>query len=230
MALKKGYNYIPKRDDDFFNFQGNLVNIVVINAAGWGIPAPAVAALVARRAEFEPLYTTAQNKTTRRRADVVAFRECRKTYEKEIRAFVKAWLINNPLVTDEQRSEMALTIRDIEPTPRGKIEVVPYIFLKALGGGVIEVRSQTEKDATRVSMHPLADGIECRWLLVPKGEMPPEGQEDAKKTVVSRKARFTIDCGDKNAGDSFYGFFRWTNTSIPANSGLWTKALRAVVA
>ncbi|MBI4834074.1 MAG: hypothetical protein HY811_04545 [Planctomycetes bacterium] len=119
---------------------------------------------------------------------------------------------------------------DLEPTPRGKIELVPYIFLKALGGGVIEVRSQTEKDATRVSMHKLADGIECRWTLVPKGEMPPEGVDDVKKTVVSRKARFTIDCGDKNAGDSFYGFFRWVNTSIPANSGLWTKAMKAVIA
>jgi len=125
---------------------------------------------------------------------------------------------------------MGVPPRDLEPTPRGKIDLVPYVFLKPLAGGVIEVRSQTEKDATRVSMLKTADGIECRWTLVPKGEMPPEGYEDAKNTLVSRKARFTIDCGDKNAGDSFYGFFRWVNQSVPANSGLWTKALKVVIA
>ncbi|MFH0889400.1 MAG: hypothetical protein V1871_09370 [Planctomycetota bacterium] len=225
--MSKGKQFIPKDNNAFYPWQGNFVNLVVTNAVAWGIPAPAVTALVARRAEYEPLYWTAQNKTTRNRTDVLAHREIREIYEKEIRTFVRNYC--GPL-SNTDKSDLGLTVRDIEPTPRGKIELVPYIFLKAIGGGVIEVRSQTEKDATRVSMHPLADGIECRWLLVPKGEMPPEGYEDAKKTVVSRKARFTIDCGDKNAGDSFYGFFRWVNTSVPANSGLWTKALRAVIA
>ena len=42
MAKKR---YMPAKDDDFFNFHGNLVNAVVANAVAWGIPAPAVAAL-----------------------------------------------------------------------------------------------------------------------------------------------------------------------------------------
>jgi len=228
--MPRGKQYIPVRDDDFFNFQGNLVNIVVTNAAAWGIPAPSVAALVARRASFEPLYTTAQNKTTRRRADVVAFRQSRKLYEKEIRAFVKAYLAANPLVTDEQRSEMALTIRDIEPTPRPKIATIPIIGLKAMGGGSIEVRCQVTTDQTRFSMHPAADGIETMYTLLPVGEVPPEGHEDCKKTQVSKKARFTISLGDKNAGQRFYGFFRWVNQSNPQNSGDWSPAQTVVIA
>jgi hypothetical protein len=217
-------------NDNLYNAQGVYVNGVVVNAVAWGISAPAVAALVARRAEYEPLYHKLQDKNTRTKNDVVAHRRCRKIYEKELRDFHNEWIDGNSSISAEQKLILGGREKDIEPTPRGKIDLVPYIFLKAIGGGVIEVRSQTEKDATRVSMLKTADGIECRWLLVPKGEMPPEGYDDAKKTVVSRKARFTIDCGDKNAGDSFYGFFRWVNTSIPANSGLWTKALRAVIA
>lgn len=217
-------------DDDLYNAQGTYVNGVVVNGPGWGIPAPAIAALVARRAEYEPLYHKAQDKNTRTKNDVVAYRRCRKVYEAELRTFHNQWIGPSASIPVEEKLILGGREYDIEPTPRGKIELVPYIFLKALGGGVIEVRSQTEQDATRVSMLKGADGIECRWILVPKGEMPPEGYEDAKKTVVSRKARFTIDCGDKNAGDSFYGFFRWTNQSIPANSGLWTKALRVVIA
>jgi len=217
-------------DDNFFNWQGKLVNKVVANAVAWNIPAAKVTALVTRRAAYEPLYHKAQEKDERTKADVDRHRQARELYEKELRAFVNAQIRYNEDVPRDEKIAMGVPPRDLEPTPRGKIDLVPYVFLKPLAGGVIEVRSQTEKDATRVSMHKLADGIECRWLLVPKGEMPPEGHEDAKNTLVSRKARFTIDCGDKNAGDSFYGFFRWVNQSVPANSGLWTKALKVVIA
>jgi hypothetical protein len=229
MPVRK--KYIPVRDDDFFTFQGNLVNIVVTNAAAWGIPAPSVAALVARRAEYEPLYLKSQDKGSRTRADVLANRQSRKLYEKEIRKFVKSWLISNDLVPDTKRVEMGLTIRDIEPTPRPKIVTFPIIGLRSVGGGSIEVRARVTTDQTRFSMHPAADAIECKFVFVPAGEMPPEDPETCPKTLVSKKARFIIPCGVKNAGQSFYGFFRWVNQSIPANSGDWTtKAQGAVIA
>ena len=77
MAIKKGTNYVPKRDDDFFNFQGNFVNLVTLNAVTWGVPVPSVTALSASQALFEPLYHTAQNKSTRNSADVLAHRQSR---------------------------------------------------------------------------------------------------------------------------------------------------------
>jgi hypothetical protein len=228
MAVKK--RYIPVKDDDFFNFQGNLVNIVVTNAAGWGIPAPAVAALVARRAEFEPLYTTAQNKTTRRRADVVAFRQSRKLYEKEIRNFVKAWLINNPLVTDEQRSEMALTIRDTEPSPHPVITDIPIVALRVIGGGDIEARVKALKDQTRPSMHPAANLIDYRYVMLEIGDLPPANPEDYTKRDVSSRAKFIIRVGAQNEGKRFYAVARWVNTTKPKQEGPWSEAITVVIA
>jgi len=219
--------YIPVQNDAFYPWQGNFVNRVVTNAVAWGIPAPAVAALVARRAEYEPLYWTAQNKTTRNRTDVLAHREMREIYEKEIRAFVRNYC--GPL-SNTDKSDLGLTIRDTEPTPRGKINDVPYVKLTALGGGDIRVRVTVEEDQTKSSMHPLADAVECRYILVPKGEMPPEGQKNAKTTVVSKKALFIISCGDEQAGETFYGFFRWVNLTNPANSGQWSNSIKVVIA
>jgi len=221
--------YIPKRDDDFFNFQGNLVNIVVANAVAWGISAPAVAALVARRASYEPLYIIAENKTTRTRVDVLAHRQMRKVYEKEISVFVKAYLFT-PLVTNEDRLSMGIPPRDMEPTPRGKIETIPVVGLTAIGGGDIKTRCRVTTDQTRYSKHPLADGIEVKYTWVPKGEMPPEGPENCNKTLTSRKAQFIIHCGPGNAGESFYGFFRWVNLTNLENSGQWSKAINVVIA
>ena len=117
-------DYVPRKDDDLFNFQGNLVNIVVANKVAWGISDPAVAILVNHRSVFEPLYTTAQNKKNRTSADVLAFRLERKSYETDIRAFAKAYLMFNPLVPPEERRRMGLTIPDKEPTPTAPDYVV----------------------------------------------------------------------------------------------------------
>ena len=220
---------LPREDDDFYTWQGNFVNIVVANAVAWGIPAPAVAALVARRAQYEPLYLKVQNKTTRTRVDVLAHRQIRAIYEKEIRVFVNAYLFT-PLVTDQDRLSMGIPPRDYEPTPRGKIETVPVVELIAIGGGDIKTRCRVTRDQTRYSRHPLADGIEVKYTWVPKGEMPPEKPEDCKNALVSKKAQFIIHCGPGNAGETFWGFFRWVNLTNPENSGQWSNAIKVVIA
>jgi len=221
--------YIPLKDDDFFNWQGNFVNLVVTNAPGWGIPAPDVAALVARRASFEPLYTTAQNKTTRTRADVLAHRQSRDLYEKEIRAFAKSYLMFNPLVTDEDRIDMGLTVRDTEPSPSQPITDVPIIGLKGLGGGDIEVRCRVTTDRTMCSMHPDANVVDYRYVTVESGDVPPSDPEDCPKADSQPKAKFVLRAGAKNSGKRFYGFFRWLNNRRPRQEGPWSNAQTVVI-
>jgi len=228
--MSRKTSYIPKRDDDFFNFQAKLVNEVVTNAPAWGIPAPDVAALVARRAAYEPLYTKSQEKKDRTSGDVDRHRQIRKTYEKEIQTFVNAYVRYNALITRDERIEIGVPPRDFEPTPRGKIETVPVVELLAMGGGDVKVRCRVTKDQTRYSKHPLADGIEVKYTWVPKGEMPPEKPDDCSKAQNSKKATFIIHCGPGNAGETFYGFFRWVNITNPENSGQWSNFIKVVIA
>ena len=226
MPIRK--QLIPVQNEDFYFWQANFVNRVVLNQVAWGLPAAAVTALVVRRAEYEPLFIKVKNTDTRTKTDVIAHNEKREIYENELRVFVRNYC--GPLANTD-KSDLGLTIRDLEPTPRGQITDIPYIKVKPVGGGDIEVRARTDEDKTMASMHELADAVECRWLLVPKGEMPPEDPDGCPKQQVSPKARFTISCGVKNAGDSFYGFFRWVNLTNPAHNGKWTtKALGAVIA
>lgn len=221
---------VPRRDDDFFNFQGNIVNQVVANKTAWGIPDASVNSLVARRTEYESLYHKSQNKQARTSGDVLAHRECRNLYEKEIRVFVNAHIRFNDKMTDSDRISVGLPPRDTEPSPRPKITIHPLVGLRILGGGDIEVTCRRETDETRPSMHSAADAIELRFIIVPVGEKPPSDPEQCPKTQISKKARFIISGGVKNAGQSLYGFFRWVNLTNPQNSGPWTtKALGTVI-
>ncbi|MFH1227005.1 MAG: hypothetical protein V1701_03755 [Planctomycetota bacterium] len=226
------YDWIPKRNDDIHNKLTSYLEVIVANKVAWGIPDTAIDPVLDLQTEFDPLYEKIQDKRRRTSADVTAFRDCKKRLLKEWRAFHKENVRGNRKISPSDLSILVGKEYDTEPTPRGKIAVVPYVLLKGIGGGSIEVRVRVENDQTRPSMHPLADAVECRYLFVPSGEMPPEDTEAAGlKTQVSKKARFTIACGVKNAGQSLYGFFRWINLTTPANSGDWTtKALGVVIA
>jgi hypothetical protein len=231
--------YIPLRDDDFFNFQGNLVNKVVANKTTWAIPNAALDALVSRRQEYEPLYHKSQAKQSRTSGDVFRHRDIRKTYEKEIREFVNAYIRYNPAVTPDRKVEMSLTNPDTEPTPKPKISDIPIIGLEPRGGGDIEVYCRRETDQTRPSMHPDADVIEVRFAMLPihppaqPGTVKREGlpsPEECPEIWTSTRAHFFIQCGNKNAGQRFYGFFRWVNLTNPANSSSWSNAKTMVIA
>ena len=225
MAIVK--RYIPLRDDDFFNWEGNFVNLVVVNQVAWGIPAPAVAALVARRAEFEPLYTTAQNKTTRNRTDIRLHREMRDTYEGELRVFVKKWC--DTLATSA-KSDLGLTIPDTEPSPSAPITDRPVTVLRNLGGGDISFGYKATRDQTRYSMHPDATNVEYRYAIVEPGDIPPDDFNNYPKQRSSSRAKFVVKLGSKNIGKRLYVVSRWVNKHRPIQEGPWATPSNEVIA
>ena len=230
MARKRGFEYIPNRDDDFFNFQGKLMDMVVANKTAWGIPDSVVTPLVNRRTGYEPLYHKSQNKYNRTSADVMAHRQSRKLYEKEIRGFVNSYLRFNPAVSSDKKVAMALTIPDTEPSPRPAISTSPIVGFKPLGGGEIAVSCREETDQTRASMHSAADAIECRFTILATGQTPPKEPDECHNVQISKKAQFIIHCGASGIGQRLYGFFRWVNLTNPQNNGHWSNAQTTIIA
>ncbi|MFH1232196.1 MAG: hypothetical protein V1709_11950 [Planctomycetota bacterium] len=237
MAGKR--DYMPKKDDDFFNFQGSLVNKVVANKTTWAIPDAAVDALVSRRQEYEPLYHKSQVKQSRTSSDVLAHRQKRESYEKDIRTFVNAHIRFNDLISDSERLSLGMSPRDTEPTPKPKISDIPIVGLEPRGGGDIEVYCRRETDQDRPSMHPDADVVEVMFAMIPTHQpaQPGAGKreglpspEECPGARTSTRAHFIIHCGVKNAGKCFYGFFRWGNLTNPQNSGSWSNAKTVVIA
>jgi len=227
--MAKSKDWMPKQDDDIFNKQKAYFERVETNKTAWGIPDTAIDPLLDLQAEYEPLYWKIQDKKNRTGADVASYRDCKKRYIKAWRAFHKEWVVNNSKIPVADKVILVGKERDTEPTPRGKIATFPIIGLKGIGGGEIEVRCRVTTDQTRFSMHTLADAVECKYIFVPTGEMPPEDPDACPKTQTSKKARFIISCGVKNAGQSLYGFFRWANLTNPQNSGPWTTKAQGVV-
>jgi len=231
--MPKRVYFIPRKDGDFFNFQGQMVNKVQAKKADWDIPDSAVDVLTSHQSKYEPLYKKASGKQTRTSTDVLAHRQERKAYEKDIRNFVNAHIRFNDLISDSERVSLGIPPRDTEPSPKPKINDIPFVGLEPMGGGWIKVTCKRETDQNRPSMHNYADVIECRYTLVliqPGVRKPWPNLDDCKEVVTSTKAHFIIKCSDTDAGKQFFGFFRWANLTNPDNSGVWTNALTVVIA
>jgi hypothetical protein len=163
-------------DDGFFNIQGNYVNRVVANALAWGIPAPAVAALVARRAEYEPLYHKAQDKNTRSKIDVVAHQHSREVYKNELRTFHNERIGPSTSITVEDKLTLGGREKDIEPTPLSEQIVLttppPVIQAKCTGSKTVRIdwyptQAPGESEA-------LPQGIDGVNIWVAEGGIPSD--------------------------------------------------------
>ncbi|HLG35448.1 MAG TPA: hypothetical protein VI757_11260 [Bacteroidia bacterium] len=121
-------------------------------------------------------------------------------------------------ITEDDRLNLNLPAADRTPTARGVINDEPLAGIKSLASARIKFRIRLDEDATRASMHPLADAIEVRYQI---GGTQPANANVCPGTVISKKAMFTFDAGVDNDGKKFYSFVRYVNQSNPENNGPW---------
>src|SRR3954454_17891929 len=113
-------DYVPRREDQFFNWQENFANGVNDAPTTWGLPPDEVTALLGLQSPYVNAYALANagRKSTRTTQQVKNNQDARELYEKVIRVFAKRFIANNPGVTNGVRSQLGLP--EIKPgrTPR----------------------------------------------------------------------------------------------------------------
>jgi len=234
-------DFIPTEDDDFFNFEQNLLERLhakededgepapgeAENFKKWGIPDEPVKDLDEMQILYEKKYHRAQKKTKRNSGDVVKHRQAREEFEKDIRQFVGEFLRKNHKISDGERKLMQLTVPDTEPSPHPQI-VDPIIGLTPIPGGDMEVRCRSAQDETRPSKPLPHVLVQVQYALVSLGD-PAPAFEQAIVQRQSSKALFIMHHGISNVGKRFYGYFRWYDPIHPEDSGPWTQPHTAVL-
>ena len=103
-------DYLPQREDQFFNWQDNFANAINDAPEGWALPPAEVTALLGLQTPYVNAYELANTgrKATRTTQQVKDKQDTQELYEKGIRVFVKRFIAYNPAVTNGERSQLGL--------------------------------------------------------------------------------------------------------------------------
>jgi hypothetical protein len=130
-------------------------------------------------------------------------------------------------LTEADRLVFHLPHPDRILTLRSAIRDAPDPMLISLSGGFIKMKVHVKNKEGRASRHPMADGVEVKYVL---GNTPPQTPNDCPNYFISTKALFIMQLGIAAQGQRIYCFFRWVNLANPAHNSPWSSMLQTVVA
>ena len=111
-----GINYIPTRDADFQLWLDNFSALISADPASYGLSSADAGPLAALTATFDAALAAATNGSTRGPSTIAAKDTARANAESRARQL--ATLIQaNPSVTDEQKTDLQITVRKTNKTP-----------------------------------------------------------------------------------------------------------------
>jgi hypothetical protein len=131
------WDYIPKKDSELVPWGDNFNSKVAANASRWGIPPEEIADLQNAYDAFVLLQKKADS-PDKTKVIVAEKNAARKKYVALVRAMA-GFRLKNPIITDAERIDIGLHVRDTTPTtidvpktrPELAFEVVDFRRLKA---------------------------------------------------------------------------------------------------
>lgn len=108
--------YIPARDADFSAWLLNFSTLITANPTTYGLSSGDALAIDVENTAFQAAYVLAVDPATRTAPTVAAKDAARRNAEIVVRPFA-IQVRNNPMVTNEQRADLGITIPTTVPTP-----------------------------------------------------------------------------------------------------------------
>ena len=192
----------------------------------WEIPEADTAVVVDGQATYQPFYDDWSDEDKRNDTIIENHKREHKTYVKLIREYVGENLRNNSNLDTGDLSGLSLTVPDTEPTDKPQLEDRPLVGAEMKGGALLKMQFRIAEDSTRPSMHPDAHALELKYQV---GGTEPVNAAATNKSATFTKSRHSIQLDVENAGQYFYGFARWINTSEGSKSGPYSVLIKIII-
>jgi hypothetical protein len=130
-------DYIPTTESGLLPFAKTLYAFALANFARWSVPSPQTL-LDALITAFETALTAYQS-PNHGKVDTLAKNEAKAALVHALRTYIQGYIARNPAVTDEDKEEMGLPLRDTTPTPHPAPDTRPDVEAEPAGKGAHSV-------------------------------------------------------------------------------------------
>jgi hypothetical protein len=203
-------DYIPRPDEKFLEWAKNLYNYALANYSKWAVPGPQPE-LHAPLAAYEAAFQSAVN-PNRGRVDVLTKNETRDALKGKARVYVKAYLVNNPAVTDEDKAAMGLPVYKKGKSRIQLPDTVPELTVDTGTPRRHKVHYR-DQGSERRGKPPHVAGIEIRSAIL---DHYPASVDELVNSDFDTASPFVKDYTEADRGKRVYYCGRW---EIPREGG-----------
>jgi hypothetical protein len=215
-------DFFPQKDALFFEWAKALIVYVQAHLAAFNIQDAVFQPLLALWNAFSAAYAKVLD-PNRGPVDIAEKNRMRKTFEKALRSFIKAFLEYSPFVSDFDRNEMRLPIHDATPTPVPRPATFPEYDADTSVPSRISLRiwdGTSKRKAKPAGVH----GAEIRWEM---RDAPPSKAEDLVNSDFATRTSHTFEFTGDKQGERVYFCLRWENPK--GEKGPWGAITSAVI-
>jgi len=217
-------DYIPPQESRLNAWARNLSEWINADPAGFGVPALTAAQFQTTQQSFAALYEQITSPTARTPAAIIAKNGVKKTLIAQARQI--AGLIQaSPVVTDDQRGKVGLTIRKRRMTQVRRPHVAPVLAVLAMEGRSVRCRL---RDMERPDSRGRAPGIIGAVLLRAVGEQAPMKLSGWTFVKIASRGLFTVHLpGDIPLGAKVWLTAMWVNRRGQTGPAAAPRGVRA---
>lgn len=220
-------DYIPDPDGDFYVWEQNFLRTAGTDPAAVGITAEDVTALGTARDAWEAAYLDNETRQAAARAARQLKDDTRRAFESAIRAVVKR-IQAAPIVTDDQRRALGITVKDAVATSAPAAATRPVAVVSTAQRLRHEIRFYDEATPTRKARPAGTMGCEIWVKLAAAGEAPPADEGDCTFLALDTASPYTAEYSGEESGKTAHYLLRWVSTR--GEKGPWSETVSATVA
>jgi hypothetical protein len=169
-------DFFPSREADIVTWTTNFKTLITATPTAYGLTAAQATAYGAKSDDFIAKHQAANDPSTRSPSAIVAKDVSKAVLAAEARMLARI-VQATPSVTAEQKSDLGLTVRDVEPSPIPPPAFAPGLDILSAVGNTVRIRLHDSGNPTRRGK---PDGVAGASVFSFVGATPPAELADWK--------------------------------------------------
>ncbi|HEX8138350.1 MAG TPA: hypothetical protein VF544_12230 [Pyrinomonadaceae bacterium] len=216
-------DYIPGSDSDFNTWQSNFMTYVGANLAALGLTAADLAPLTSGQSEWATSYAAHVAAQTAAEGAQQTKKQTRDLFETTLRSLVRR-IQGQPTLTDAQRAEMGISLRE---TPRTETGVPTTRPIATVDTSQRLRHTINFTDETTPNSRAKPGGVMGCEIWVKVGDPAPTDPDQLQFLGTDTRTPYIATYGGEEAGKVAHYMLRWVNTK--GEQGPWSQTVSATI-
>jgi hypothetical protein len=220
----RGNDYIPNKDREFLVWIVNLLQYLMARVTKFKYPQDDYDLIEQEKNVYNQKLDVAESPATRTPVNVKSKNIARRVLEKHIRKSVRSYLIDNPLLTEDDLTMLGLPVHKTTRTPAPVAETYPDFDIDSSMVNCLIIHF-FERDGEHKRAKPAGQhGAEIRWMI---SDVPVMNANKLIHSSFDTRTPFTLEFEGEDRGKTVYLALRWENTR--GQKGHWSPIQSVII-